>query len=98
MCHKTRLSKQQEVVRPQPVIESPAIPAQVAMAVAGPRRKPRRTASPQVDQFLALDDEPIESGIVMRVTVPGSTPADIVFSPDGRARAIRLVNGNQRNY
>jgi len=45
-----------------------------------------------------LDDGPIESGIVMRVTVPGSTPADILFSPDGRARAIRLVSGNQRSY
>jgi hypothetical protein len=59
--------------------------------------KPRRSAPPS-EPFLALDDEPIESGIIMRVTVPGSTPADIVFSPDGRARAIRLVSGNQRSY
>jgi hypothetical protein len=50
------------------------------------------------DPFIALDDEPIESGIVMRVELPGSTPADIVFSPDGRARAVRLVSGTQRNY
>jgi anti-sigma factor RsiW len=64
-----------------------------AMAVA---RRPRRAVS--ADPFIALDDEPIESGIVMRVELPGSTPADIVFSPDGRARAVRLVKGTQRNY
>jgi len=59
---------------------------------------PKARLVSESDHFLALDDEPIEGGIVMRVTVPGSTPADIVFSPDGRARAIRLVNGTQRKY
>jgi len=66
---------------------------QQAVTVA---RRPRRVAN--ADPFIALDDEPIESGIVMRVELPGSTPADIVFSPDGRARAVRLVKGTQRNY
>ena len=75
-----------------PVITAPA-PLRARTASA---RKPRRAPLPE--PFLALDDEPIESGIVMRVTVPGSTPADIVFSPDGRARAIRLVSGTQQNY
>jgi hypothetical protein len=47
-----------------------------------------------MDYFLALDDEPIESGVVMRVGVdPGNLQADIVFGPDGRAHAIRLVSG-----
>jgi len=45
------------------------------------------------NEFLALDDEPIETGVVMRVGVePGNVLADIVFGPDGRAHAIRLVN------
>ena len=69
-----------------------ATPREVAVMTPKPRRAQR------MDSFIALDDEPIESGIVMRVTVPGSTPADILFSPDGRARAIRLVNGSQRTY
>jgi anti-sigma factor RsiW len=69
-------------------VEQPRV--QTRLAAAKPRRPALRT-----EHFLALDDEPIESGIIMRVTLPGSTPADIVFSPDGRARAIRLVNGTQ---
>jgi hypothetical protein len=53
-----------------------------------------RRATEAVDYFLALDDEPIESGVVMRVGVdPGNLQADIVFGPDGRAHAIRLVSG-----
>jgi len=71
--------------------EVPALPP----AAAAPKT---RRAALRTEHFLALDNEPFESGIVMRVTLPGSTPADIVFSPDGRARAIRLVNGNQRSY
>jgi anti-sigma factor RsiW len=83
----------------QPV--APSLPT-VAPTVEEPHTKlatakPRR-AAPRTEPFLALDDGPIESGIVMRVTVPGSSPADILFSPDGRARAIRLVSGNQRSY
>ena len=80
---------------PPPPVEMPRIQeARVAQAVpARAKVKPRLRAVPADEPFLALDDEPIESGIVMRVTVPGSTPADIVFSPDGRARAIRLVSG-----
>ena len=42
---------------------------------------------------MALDDEPIDTGVVMRVALgPAEVPADVVFSPDGRPRAIRLVN------
>jgi hypothetical protein len=82
---------QQEQPVEIPMVTASAVPRAVPVA-----RKPRRTAS--ADPFIALDDEPIESGIVMRVELPGSTPADIVFSPDGRARAVRLVKGTQRNY
>jgi hypothetical protein len=89
------------VVQSQPVPIQEPLPAAVS-AVVTPRnpvalRKPRLVKS-RTEPFIALDDEPIESGIVMRVELPGSTPADIVFSPDGRARAVRLVNGTQRNY
>ena len=79
----------------QPTAPTPEIvPAKKASLAAA---RPRRLAPP-VEHFIALDDEPIESGIVMRVTLPGSTPADIVFSPDGRARAIRLVSETQAKY
>jgi hypothetical protein len=50
-----------------------------------PRRVP--------DVFLALDDEPIETGVVMRVALgEAEIPAEVVFGKDGRARAIRLVS------
>jgi hypothetical protein len=80
----------------QPPVELPvnARPAPTATVAAAPMTRRARRPEP----FIALDDEPIESGIVMRVELPGSTPADIVFSPDGRARAVRLVSGTQRNY
>ena len=86
---------QTAITRPAPV-EVPVVasPSQaVAVSTTAKRRRVKQT-----DPFIALDDEPIESGIVMRVELPGSTPADIIFSPDGRARAVRLVSGTQRNY
>jgi hypothetical protein len=47
----------------------------------------------QVEQFIALDNEPFETGLVVRVALgPDEVQADVVFSPDGRARAYRLVN------
>jgi anti-sigma factor RsiW len=47
----------------------------------------------QVDYYVKLDDEPIETGIVVRVGLDGGqVPADVILGPDGRARAIRLVN------
>jgi len=82
-----------EAVPPAPALAPERVPVPARAAVA--RKSRRLSALPE--PFLALDNEPIESGIVMRVTVPGSTPADIVFSPDGRARAIRLVNGTKQD-
>ena len=50
-------------------------------------------AQPSVEYYVALDDEPIEAGVVVRVGFGGGqVPADVIFGPDGRARAIRLVN------
>lgn len=92
-----RVAQVPTVVPRQVLPEEPAaIPVAVQpRTVASVRKAPRIQ---RADPFIALDDEPIESGIVMRVELPGSTPADIVFSPDGRARAVRLVSGTQRNY
>jgi anti-sigma factor RsiW len=87
------------VLVPQQTADLPVVspaPREAATTVATRTPRPRRVKP--ADPFIALDDEPIENGIVMRVELPGSTPADIVFSPDGRARAVRLVSGTQRNY
>jgi hypothetical protein len=89
---------------------APAAPPPVATAVAevnpqvveppAPRRPRRvRRTVPETAYFVALDDEPFESGVIMRVDVkPGNAQADIVFGPDGRAHAFRLVNAAQRNF
>lgn len=64
-------------------------------------RPPRRVrqSAPEPAYFVALDDEPFESGVIMRVDVkPGNVQADIVFGPDGRAHAFRLINATQRNF
>ena len=94
---------------PMPVLAAPPVavaavemargPA-VQAAVLAPRRARRvRRSAPEHASFVALDDEPFESGIIMRVDVtPGNVQADIVFGPDGRAHAFRLVNAAQRNF
>jgi anti-sigma factor RsiW len=49
-------------------------------------------------QFVALDDEPIDTGVVVRVAVgPNQVQADVIIGPDGRARAFRLVGGPSSN-
>jgi len=93
-------------MRPAPV--TPAIAPQAATAdlalvpeavdAPAPRRVRRaRKAVPDREYFIALDNEPFESGVIMRVDVkPGNVQADVVFGPDGRAHAFRLVNAVQR--
>ena len=47
---------------------------------------------PQVQYYLALDDEPIDTGVVMRVALDGTgIQADVIFDAEGRPRAIRTV-------
>ena len=80
---------------PAPV-ELPAVipaPAPVRTAVVPPKvRRPGAPVHKVSNDFLALDDEPIETGVVMRVGLePGNVQADVIFGPDGRAHAIRLV-------
>ena len=59
------------------------------------RVKPAAPARPQTLDFVALDDRPIDNGVVMRVSWgPENLQADIIFGPDGSARAYRLVNAN----
>lgn len=53
---------------------------------------PKRVKPPEVQYYLALDDEPIDTGIVMRVALDGTgVQADVIFDSDGRPRAIRTV-------
>ena len=85
-----------KAVAPQlPPVSSPP-PVQVKPAII--RRVPRKGAAPikpkpRIETYVALDDEPIETGIVVRVGLNGGqVPADVIVGPDGRARAIRLVD------
>jgi hypothetical protein len=73
---------------------APSAPRITAIAAARRRIRQPKLRLPTVNnRFLALDDEPIETGVIMRVGVePGNVQADIVFGQDGRAHAIRLVN------
>jgi hypothetical protein len=91
---------------PVPALAAPPAATAAAEVIPAPAEPPaprrarrvRRTA-PDPGYFVALDDEPFESGVIMRVDVkPGNVQADIVFGPDGRAHAFRLVNAAQRNF
>ena len=87
------------VVEP-PAAVQPAASAPVMEPGERPVQRPVRRAAPKArlaraadDGFVRLDDEPFETGVVMRVALgPQQVPADVIFSSDGRARAIRLVN------
>jgi hypothetical protein len=90
---------------PPPVLPEPATaPSTRPVTTAPPARppavakvlRPKRRAAPEMDYFIALDDQPIESGVIMRMAIePGNAQADIVVDPAGRARAIRLVSNKQ---
>ncbi len=42
--------------------------------------------------YLALDDGPIDTGVVMRVAFDGTgMQADVIFDAEGRPRAIRPI-------
>jgi hypothetical protein len=84
----------------------PAPPVTAAAAAIQPLEEPRvvrlpvrKRTAPRLrpeDTFVALTDEPFETGVVLRVALgPAQVPADIVFGSDGRARAIRLVSFNK---
>ena len=82
---------------PQATTATLALAPEVADEPAARRVRRARKSMPDREYFIALDDEPFESGVIMRVDVkPGNMQADVVFGPDGRAHAFRLVNAAQR--
>jgi hypothetical protein len=64
-------------------------------AVPAHRRRPapqRTQQGASGEYYLALDDEPIETGVVMRVALGGGDlQADVIFDSQGRPRAIRPI-------
>ncbi|HLH18550.1 MAG TPA: zf-HC2 domain-containing protein [Bryobacteraceae bacterium] len=53
---------------------------------------PHRTAA-TLQPFIALDNDPIDTGLVVRVALgPDRIPADIIVGSDGRPHAYRLVS------
>jgi predicted anti-sigma-YlaC factor YlaD len=70
--------------------EPPAV--KLAIIRAAPHVAPAKP-KPQIQYYFALDNEPIETGVVVRVGLDGGQiPADVIVGPDGRARAFRLVS------
>jgi hypothetical protein len=102
----SRTPREEALVLPAPAPPSSPVATTVAemtpvLAEQRAPRRPRRVrqTAPEPAYFVALDDEPFESGVIMRVDVkPGNVQADIVFGSDGRAHAFRLVSATQRNF
>jgi anti-sigma factor RsiW len=85
---------------PAEPVTSPAIRPAAVVPTARPAvakvLRPKHAPPPEMDYFVALDDQPIESGVIMRMAIqPGNAQADIVVDPAGRPRAIRLVSNKQ---
>jgi hypothetical protein len=79
-------------------------PMRVMNAAAGrvrpsqPMKRNRPQDAPANDDFVSLDDEPISTGVVLRVELgPKGIPADVIFGSDGRPHAIRLVNSKSNH-
>jgi hypothetical protein len=72
---------------PQLVSVAAESPAPARPARSSRRPKPKS----EVRYYLALDDEPIDTGMVMRVALAGGMQADVVVDSAGRPRAIRPV-------
>ena len=77
---------------PAAVQEAPAEGA--AVTPVGPvRRAAAKRARPTpVQYYMALDEEPIDTGLVMRVALASGMQADVIVDGDGRARAIRPIS------
>ena len=77
-------------------VSAAARPGRVRAAQSVKRPSPSEVRSS--DDFISLDDEPIGTGVVLRVELgPKGIPADVIFGSDGRPHAIRLV-GNKSNH
>lgn len=83
--HVSKPARPIQAGAPEP--KAPA-PERAARSKPTRRNKPART-----EEFLALDDDPIELGVVMRVALDdnAAVQADVIFDADGRPRAIRPV-------
>lgn len=68
--------------------------AGIALLIGSPKVKaPAPAVAQQKEAFVALDNEPIDAGLVVRVSLgPNNVQADVIMSADGRARAYRLVS------
>lgn len=70
-----------------------AVAASLALVFLSP--KPSAPPKPTAEiarPFIALDNEPIETGVVVRVALgPNQVQADVIVTPDGRPHAYRLV-------
>jgi len=90
----------------RPVVLWPRWAAAVAMAaglavlLVSPTAKPPAPQALAIEKgaFLALDSEPIDAGLVVRVSLgPNHVQADVIVTAGGRARAYRLVNDQPMN-
>jgi anti-sigma factor RsiW len=78
-----------------PAAERPAVRTPAVLTHPVPRRVAHAKPVRREDYFLRLDDDPIETGTLVRVSAEnGDVQADLIIGPDGRAHAIRVV-GNQ---
>jgi hypothetical protein len=69
-----------------------AIAASLALVFLAPKPAPPPKTAQVARPFIALDNEPIETGMVVRVAFgPDQVQADVIITPDGRPRAYRLV-------
>ena len=84
------------VLPPMRVLNAAARPGRVR-----PPQPLKRNTRPEVrssDGFVSLDDEPISTGVVLRVELgPRGIPADVIFGSDGRPHAIRLANSKSNH-
>jgi anti-sigma factor RsiW len=75
-----------------PVTTVPVAPALTALPRPAVRHRAARRPVIRED-FLRLDDEPFETGTVVRISAEnGDVQADLIVGPDGRAHAIRVVS------
>jgi hypothetical protein len=68
--------------------------AALAVVLVSPQVKsPPPAVAERKGAFIPLDNEPIDAGLVVRVSMgPDNVQADVIVSADGRARAYRLVS------
>ncbi len=75
-----------------------AMAAGLAALLASPRVKPPAALAFEKGDFVPLDSEPIDAGLVVRVSLgPNDVQADVIITADGRARAYRLVKNQTTN-